>query len=141
MKIKFLYTYIFLFLILASFSYAQLDVYVARQTYVPGETVQIALNFTYPPLKDFTVFDFVLLDKYDRPVSIGLFSKKISNQFYYLYFDVPNLNVGTYNLVVKNYKYIKDNVVYETSKNIPLQINQPREPIVSVDPVVITLDL
>ncbi|MEK6835761.1 MAG: hypothetical protein AABX55_01945, partial [Nanoarchaeota archaeon] len=116
---------------------------LSRENYVVFETFQAEVVFNIDPVNEITASNFVLTDKLNNKIPIALFLNKLSDNYYFIYFNLPNLSTGTYNFNVINIRYIDENLKQiSVSKSFNSEnINFTDEKLlssISINPAIIT---
>ncbi|MEW6063165.1 MAG: hypothetical protein AB1571_02230 [Nanoarchaeota archaeon] len=119
---------------------AQMQIEVPRSSYMQGETVQAALNFSYRPQNEITLKDIGVYTMQGAKVSLAIYFLKLSDTYYYAYFELPYIKPGNYSLNVGKYFYIKDGLFIEGSNFTTFNINEAKGNVVALDPAFIKLD-
>ncbi len=104
--------YILLILILNIYI-ADAEISIFKETYSPKETFQAELSFQNL-VEEITPSDIKILNSELKSTDIGFLLAKITDEKYFVYFDVPEVEEGEYFLIV-NIKYI-DNEVLRTDQ-------------------------
>ena len=86
---------------------------VPRSNYRVYETFQAEIFFNIDPLQ-VSVSNFELRDMNNIKIATPLFLEKINNNYYFVYFDLPDLEKGEYKFWIKNINYIDNNILRET---------------------------
>ena len=102
--------YIFLILILNIYI-ANAEISIFKETYSPKETFQAELNFKNL-VEEIAPSNIKILNSEIQQTNIGFLLAKITDEKYFVYFDVPEVGEGEYFLVV-SIKYI-DNEILRT---------------------------
>src|SRR3989344_872406 len=77
-----------------------------KEFYQPGETLQAAIDFNFTLQRPLTQADFKLM-KDSKTIAVTPFFKNLSNNKYYLTFQLPeNLDSGSYLLNITNIFFI-----------------------------------
>jgi len=133
--------FLLLFILLnASFAVAELQIEIPRNSYMQGETVQVALNFSYRPQNDITLDDIGVYTIQGAKVPLAIYFFKASDTYYYAYFELPYLKPGNYTFNVGKYFYIKDGLFLEGSNFTIFSIKEAKGDIIAIDPAFIKLD-
>jgi hypothetical protein len=103
--------------------YAQdIKIDLAKNNYNLYETLQADIVFNLSLTEKITASNFGLIDKYNETIPISIFLEKLSNNNYYVYFNIPKLNSDTYYFMIKDIKYL-DNILKITSKKNEFYLN------------------
>jgi hypothetical protein len=112
-----------LLLFLMPIVYAQdIKIDLAKNNYNLYETLQADIVFNLSLTEKITASNFGLIDKYNETIPISIFLEKLSNNNYYVYFNIPKLNSDTYYFMIKDIKYL-DNILKITSKKNEFYLN------------------
>ena len=84
----------------------QIIISSSRDNYASLETFQAEIFFNIDPVNEITISNFILTDNLNNKIPIALFLTKISNNHYFVYFNLPDLAKGMYNFNVVNVRYI-----------------------------------
>lgn len=105
-----------IFLIFPTLVLAQ-EINFLQDSYLPGETLQAEIMI--PNLvSEITAKDIIITPK------TGFFFKKLSNEYYFIYFNLPqDIKDGEYNIEIKDILYKEDNLLKETSISNKFKIN------------------
>ncbi|MFH1210205.1 MAG: hypothetical protein V1663_05460 [archaeon] len=89
---------------------------VPRSDYRVYETFQAEIFFNINPVQ-VSVSNFELRDMNNIKIATPLFLEKISDNYYFVYFDLPNLEKGQYKFWVKNINYVQNGILKETGNS------------------------
>ncbi len=94
-----------------------------QHSYKPGETLQAEI-FVPNLVSEITPKDITIKDYSNKKIKLGFFLKRISNNYYFIYFDLPlKIKDGNYTLEIKNIVYKKNNLLKETTLSKEFKIN------------------
>jgi len=82
---------------------------IARENYNIKETLQAELKFNVDVINKITASNFFLLNENNSTIPISLFLEKISKDYYYAYFNLPEINPGIHTFEVRDIRYIDEN--------------------------------
>lgn len=106
-----------LVLILLPSVYAQdITITLSKDIYYQHETLQADVIINLSLAEKITASNFVLIDKNNKTIPVTLFLEEISNNHYFVYFDIPKLEKDNYYFLVKDVKYL-DNILKKTSRS------------------------
>jgi hypothetical protein len=106
-----------LFLILLPIITAQnITISISKNNYFQYETLQAEVLFNLSLANQITASNFVLVDKENESIPASIFLEEISKDHYFIYFDLPRLDNGTYYFLVKDVKYT-DTTLKKISKS------------------------
>lgn len=88
---------------------------LSKEDYHQYETLQAEIFTNLTLANKLTASNFALIDKNNKTIPIAIFLEELSNDHYFIYFDIPKLNNDTYYFLVKDIIYI-DNILKQTSK-------------------------
>ena len=128
---------IFLFLCLSLNVEAQelISSKLYKDVYSPAETVQLEI-FIQDPIKEPQPKDISLAQD-NLKVAITPFLKKISQNHYFLFFNLPlTIKDGSYKLSISNIQFIINGILQEQSHSVDLNIKKEL-PLISVYPAII----
>ncbi len=109
-----------------------------KDVYSPGETIQLEI-FTQDPIKDPQSKD-ISLTQDDTKVAISPFLKKINQDHYFLFFNLPlTIKDGSYKLGISNIPFIVNGILQEQSHSVGLNIKKEL-PLLSISPGIILPD-
>ena len=95
---------------------------LSKDNYFQQETLQAEVFINLTLAEEITASNFGLIDKENKTIPIPLFLEEISNNHYFIYFNVPKLNNGTYFFLVKDVKYT-DTTLKKISKSQEFYLN------------------
>ncbi len=105
--------YLFVFVLVINLVSAS-GIEFERDSYYPGETLQAKIDFNFSLQRPLTQSNLEL-SKDSQLIKTAPFIKQISNNSYYLYFQIPtSLDAGTYDLIINDIYYI-DGILKTTS--------------------------
>ena len=127
--------HIFLFFIILSTALVSAQsVNIVKDSHISGETVQ-----AYIQHPSFTVAKLELVDNHSQKIGVSFFTKEISNNSYFIYFDLPTtLNPGIVSLQVKEKGWVNgilQDIIYSDNSTIISNFNS-----LSFRPGIIELD-
>jgi len=118
-----------------------LDISLERSSYCKGESFLADINLKNKPLRDLSLSDISVLDRYGRHMTIGLYLIKFNDNKYYAYFEVPDLMKENYKFYVDNYLFIENNQIKEENNFTSFSVGSCTGNVLNVDPRAIKLDL
>jgi len=115
---------ILLILIFLATNVSALDITISipRTSYTTGETLQAEVILSEPPTNDLTFSNIQFL-KDNQNIQIAMTLEKLSDTYYFIYFNIPNTQSGDYKFKVKDVPYISNNVLMQKSKEKQITIN------------------
>jgi hypothetical protein len=137
MRLKLFYLVTILLLINIGPSLAQFDFSLLKQNYSEKETLQADITFVEDPYRLFSVTDIYLYNKTGE-IKIAPILTKISDKHYFLYFDLPNLEEGDYNLTIQ-ISFLINSILKDITKAKTFNVLQKNESI-TIKPAMIKLD-
>ncbi len=127
--------YIFLIFIINIYA-VNAEITLFKETYSPKETFQAELSFKNL-VEEIKPVNIVILNSDNQPTNIGLLLKKINEEKYFVYFEVPEIEDGPYFLAVKNVKYLDSGILKKESFLKEFSIKNEEENLISVKPPII----
>ncbi len=119
------------------------DLSLYRNDYDSKETLQAELNLNIHTTNQLTQSNFIL-SKDNKIIPISLFLEKLSNEHYFVYFDIPDLNAGVYDFDAKDLRYInqEDGLLKQASikKSFNILNNTLNSSSVSIDQGIILMN-
>lgn len=101
--------FLLLFLIILTIN-INAEINIIKEEYSPKETFQAELYF--PGIIDeIQIIDVKILKLNNDPTDIGIKLYKISNELYFVNYEIPNVENGIYKLVVNNIKKLENNIL------------------------------
>ena len=125
-------TFLLIFLLILPLTYAQeITLNIPRDNYTIKETLQADVTINVNPINEIKTSNFILLDENGVKIPIALFIDKLSNDHYFIYFNIPELQPGYYKFLVDDIRYInktlkqvsQDKIIYIDNSTISLSIN------------------
>ncbi len=112
------------------------DIVTFKEEYKIGETFQAEINFP-KLLEPIKIENVQILNKDNLQSNIGLKLNNIEKNRYFVYFNIPNVDPGEYKLLIKNVKYINNNILKKENFEKTFVIKEDKENIISIDPAYI----
>jgi len=100
-----------------------ININIPRGDYSVGETFQAEIFFNIDVLNEVTVSNFELRNFNNAKIAIPLFLEKLGNNYYFVYFNLPDVEKGEYKFKVKDISYVDQGVLKETSGYENININ------------------
>lgn len=132
---------LFIIFILAAAVYAQEQVKLnlADQTYSPGETIQLEI-LTQNPEVEPSASNLRLFDSNNREVKVAPLLTKVTENYYYAYFDLPeSLTSGEYKIVLSDLRFNINNTLKEVSSETKFNVLVSK-PTLSIKPALFIVD-
>lgn len=132
---------LFIIFILATAVYAQEQVKLnlADQTYSPGETIQLEI-LTQDPEVEPSASNLKLFDSNNREVKVAPLLTKITKNYYYAYFNLPDyLTSNEYKIVLSDLRFNINNTLKEISSEIKFNVALSK-PTLSIKPALFLVD-
>lgn len=94
-----------------------------QESHIPKETLQAEILI--PNLvSELSSKNIKITDESDNEIKIGFLLKKLTEEYYFIYFDLPeNLQDGSYNLIIKDITYNENNILREEPVSNKFKIN------------------
>ena len=107
---------ILLLLLLPLANAQDITISLAKNNYHQHETLQAEVSFNLSLTDEITASNFALIDKNNNTTPTTVFLEEITKDHYFIYFNIPKLDNGTYYFLVKDIIYT-DNILKKTSKS------------------------
>ena len=107
---------ILLLLLLPLVNAQDITVSIAKDSYHQHETLQAEVSFNLSLTDEITASNFALIDKNNNTIPTTVFLEEITKDHYFIYFNIPELDNGTYHFLVKDIVYT-DDILRKTSKS------------------------
>ena len=107
---------ILLLLLLPLVNAQDITVSIAKDSYHQHETLQAEVSFNLSLTDEITASNFALIDKNNNTIPTTVFLEEITKDHYFIYFNIPELDNGTYHFLVKDIVYTDDSL-RKTSKS------------------------
>ncbi|MBI2673153.1 hypothetical protein HYX19_02735 [Candidatus Woesearchaeota archaeon] len=137
---RFLFLLLFLLINLA-YAYASptvLTLLNEKNEFSSGNTVQFYVNLTLDPVRPLIASDIYLSNA--QIIKVSSIITKLGNNSYFIYFNLPKLDNGKYNINVR-LAYNRDNILQEIVSIIPIAIiNQDKQMYLSPGIIVVDID-
>src|SRR3989344_1320395 len=109
-------TLILLLILLPIASAQDISLDIFKDTYHQHETLQAETFINLTLADKITASNFALINKGNETIPVSIFLEEISKNHFFVYFNIPKLDNGTYYFLVKDIKYT-DNILKKTSKS------------------------
>ncbi|MEK6835260.1 MAG: hypothetical protein AABX61_03295 [Nanoarchaeota archaeon] len=106
---------ILLIILLPIVNAQDVSISLLKNNYNQYETLQAEVMFNLSLSDKITASNFALTDRENRTIPITLFLEKISDLHYFAYFDIPEIENNTYRFLVKDVKYLDNNILKKIS--------------------------
>ncbi|MEK6933128.1 MAG: hypothetical protein AABW56_05045 [Nanoarchaeota archaeon] len=112
---------------------------VLRENYYFGETIQSNLFVNITTVDKITQEKLFLINQNNQEIPTSMFLEKISNSYYFIYFNLPELFPGFYRLELRNVRYIDetDGILKELTLQDQFSISNNTNISVSINPGII----
>ena len=124
--------YFFLILII-NICIANAEINIFKEIYSPKETFQAELIFQNL-VEEIKAEDIIIRKSDNQPTNIGVLFSKITNEKYFIYFDIPEIEEGDYLLIVRHVKYLEDGILKKIDFNEKFTIKKEVNNLISVKP-------
>ena len=133
---------LFLILLINAVNAQEINFNIFRDSYTAKETLQAELILNINPVNKITESNFILTNQNNNIIPIPLFLEKISENNYFVYFNVPELNSGVYNFQVNDIRYIDQEELKQISvkKTFTLLNSSQDNTSISINPGIILND-
>lgn len=84
---------------------------ISRDSYASKETLQAELVINVNPVNQITTSNFVLTNEFNNGIPVAMFMEKISKNYYVIYFNLPELSYGKYNLEARDIRYVEEDTL------------------------------
>src|SRR3989344_2394301 len=125
-----------LFILVLFMNLVNADIVLFKEKYSVGETFPAELNFLNL-IDDIKTENIKVLDSNKQVTDIGVLIQKIDNDNYFVYFDIPQIDEGDYFLIVKDVKFLENNILIKKDFSVVKDVND----IISVKPALIIYKL
>ena len=92
-----------------------------RSVYNPGETFQAEVLLDEAPSGSLTHINFDLYR--EKSIAALIFVEKLNDRHYFIYFNIPDAEGGTYYFRLKNVKYLEGEILKSFNKNKEFKIS------------------
>ena len=115
---------------------------VLRENYYFKETIQSNLFVNVTTVDKITQEKLFLINQNNQEIPASMFLEKISNSYYFIYFNLPELPPGNYKLELRNVRYIDetDGILKELTLQDQFSISNNTNVSVSINPGIILKD-
>ena len=113
---------ILLLILLPIVNAQDITISLSKNNYYQHETLQAEILVNLSLAERITASNFALLDKKNSTIPVPIFLEEISNNHYFIYFNLPKLSNDTYYFSVKDVKY-NDVVLKKLSESKEFYLN------------------
>src|SRR3989344_5592462 len=129
-----------LFILVLFMNLVNADIVLFKEKYSVGETFPAELNFLNL-IDDIKTENIKVLDSNKQVTDIGVLIQKIDNDNYFVYFDIPQIDEGDYFLIVKDVKFLENNILIKKDFIKDFSVVKDVNDIISVKPALIIYKL
>lgn len=131
--------YLILFILITSLVNAEnADFQFNKQDYSSFETVQVRANFSVDLSKDISLTNVKLYNSENKIIPLGISLNKINNKEYFIYFDLPSLEPGSYNFGFYDVFYNENNQLKKNNFTKTFNLIDNTENILSIRPAFVS---
>ncbi|MBS3134552.1 terpene cyclase/mutase family protein [Candidatus Woesearchaeota archaeon] len=122
MKKSLLYI-LFLLFITISVHASSITITTPRDTYSIKETVQVEIITDIKPLNQISIQNLKLTNE-STEIPVQYFIEKLSDQHYFVYFNIPDVEKDKYKFQIKNIQYVEDGFLKQKTEIKEIYINK-----------------